>query len=346
MILSSQLILLGLTSLTIIILLILAIVLWKLIATGGLLEIFEKRATTPEPYKFINYECGDFPIGDARFRFRIEYYVFPLIFLLVDVFAPFLYLWAIMINSLNLLSLLIPIVSLSIILIAVYIVFLHEGLKLLTPPANHTSRLEIIEKAAKGDPKALEEFLRIEPMKVYGEGRVIEVRIKKRFERVYKALAPIRSLLRKLLGWLFRWGMAKSPWIPHFGIKCCAMEIPMSVGASRFDMERWGVIPPASPRQADILLVNGPVSLKLAPRLKAIYDQMPEPKFVIAVGECAIVGGPFKGSYSLIEGVNKIIPVDYYIPGCPPRPEMFLDVIMNYRKEVQKDLLYRLRKHQ
>ncbi len=343
MILADQLILLGLSTITLIALFFIALILWKLIATGGLLEIFEKRATTPEPYKFINYECGDFPIGDARFRFRVEYYVFPLIFLLIDVFMPILYLWGIQL-PLTGIPLIIPLISLIIIMIGVYVVFSHEGSKLLTPLANKPERMELVEKAAEGDPEALEEFLRVEPMRVYGKGTVVKVKPRTRNEKMYKILAPLRNLLRKLLGWLFRWGVAKSPWIPHFGIKCCAMEVPMSVGASRFDMERWGVIPPASPRQADLLLVNGPVSLKLAPRLKAIYDQMPEPKFVIAVGECAIVGGPFKGSYSLIEGVNKIIPVDYYLPGCPPRPEMFLDVIMDYRKEVQKDLLYRLRK--
>lgn len=145
-------------------------------------------------------------------------------------------------------------------------------------------------------------------------------------------LTTVRGVIRKLTGWLFDWARGHSPWYLHLGIMCCALEIPMAVGAPRFDMERWGIFPPASPRQADLMVVNGPVNKKYARNIKILYDQMPEPKYVVALGECAISGGPWKGSYAVIEGVDKIIPVDFYISGCPPRPEVFLDFLNKLKK--------------
>ena len=110
-----------------------------------------------------------------------------------------------------------------------------------------------------------------------------------------------------------------------------------AAGGPRFDMERFGVIGRSSPRQCDILIVNGPISRKLAPRLVRIYEQMPEPKWVIAMGECAISGGPFWESYNVLEGVDKIIPVDIYIPGCPVRPEAMLDGFLKLRKRLGEE---------
>jgi NADH-quinone oxidoreductase subunit B len=138
---------------------------------------------------------------------------------------------------------------------------------------------------------------------------------------------------------LFTWAYRESPWILHFGIMCCTLEMA-AAGGPRFDMERFGVIGRSSPRQCDILLVNGPVSRKLAPRLVRIYEQMPEPKWVIAMGECAISGGPFWESYNVLEGADTIIPVDIYIPGCPVRPEALLDGFLKLRKKLrdEKDL--------
>lgn len=148
----------------------------------------------------------------------------------------------------------------------------------------------------------------------------------------------VRELLTKIfraaLGWEVRWAIRRSPWILHFGMRCCALEIPLAVAASRFDQERWGVIPPSSPRQVDILVVNGTVTKKMAHSIKILYDQMPEPKFVMAVGECAICGGPFKDSYSVVPGVDKVIPVDIYVPGCPPRPEAFIKAIEDFRRGI------------
>lgn len=322
------------------------ILLWKLIASGGPLSIFSKRTTVPEPYKHVGYECGEVPIGKTRFSFDIEYYVFPLIFIVFDVFTPFLFLWSIVYSPSNIFVNTFIVLLILFLFLGMMIAILRDGKRLVTPEYQTDEYLELIERASKGDEEAIDEFLRIEPLAIIkkeSELKPSNLNLAKKYELSIPSdstnpiLSPVRGLLRKLLGWLFKWGLGKSPWILYLGIKCCALEIPMAVGVSRFDMERWGIIPSGSPRQVDLMIVNGPITFKWAQRIKALYDQMAEPKFVIALGECAIIGGPFKGSYSVIDGVNKVIPVDFYLPGCPPRPEMFLDLVMKYRSSVPSE---------
>jgi len=125
-------------------------------------------------------------------------------------------------------------------------------------------------------------------------------------------------------------GRANSLWPMTFGLACCAIEM-MAAGASRFDLARFGaeVFRP-SPRQCDVMIVAGTISKKMAPAVQTLYDQMPEPKWVIAMGNCAISGGPFvfEGQYGIVEGADKLFPVDVYIPGCPPRPEALIEGIL------------------
>jgi len=131
-------------------------------------------------------------------------------------------------------------------------------------------------------------------------------------------------------------GRANSLWPMTFGLACCAIEM-MATGASRFDLARFGaeVFRP-SPRQCDVMIVAGTISKKMEPAVKTLYDQMPEPKWVIAMGNCAISGGPFafEGQYGIVEGADKFLPVDIYIPGCPPRPEALIEGILELEEKV------------
>ncbi|MDR1711407.1 MAG: NADH-quinone oxidoreductase subunit B [Propionibacteriaceae bacterium] len=131
----------------------------------------------------------------------------------------------------------------------------------------------------------------------------------------------------------FGWVRKTSLWPATFGLACCAIEM-MSYGAPRFDAGRWGQeVFRASPRQADLMIISGRVSQKMAPVLRQVYDQMPNPKWVIAMGACASSGGMFN-NYAIVQGGDHLVPVDMYVPGCPPRPDMLIDAMFKLRKEL------------
>ena len=139
---------------------------------------------------------------------------------------------------------------------------------------------------------------------------------------------------------LINWGRSNSLWPLTFATSCCGSEF-MAVGAARYDFARFGFeVARASPRQADMIMVAGTITRKMAPVLKRLYDQMADPKYVIAVGGCAISGGPFKKSYHVLNGVDKILPVDVYIPGCPPRPEALLYGMMQLQRKVKLEKFF------
>jgi NADH-quinone oxidoreductase subunit B len=143
------------------------------------------------------------------------------------------------------------------------------------------------------------------------------------------------NIVTTSLDWLFNWARKSSPWPMTFGLACCAIEM-MATGASRFDLDRLGagVFRP-SPRQSDVMIVAGTVTEKMAPRIKTLYEQMPDPKWVIAMGACAISGGPFYyDAYHVVKGVDLIIPVDVYVPGCPPTPEALIYGILTLQAQI------------
>ena len=139
---------------------------------------------------------------------------------------------------------------------------------------------------------------------------------------------------------LYNWGRGNSLWPLQFGLACCAIEM-IATSMSRYDLARFGaeVFRP-SPRQADLMIVSGTVTKKMAPQVVRLFKQMPSPKYVIAMGACAISGGPFKQGYNVLKGIDRYVPVDVHIPGCPPRPEALLHAIMTLQRKIAQDTLH------
>jgi len=143
---------------------------------------------------------------------------------------------------------------------------------------------------------------------------------------------------------LHNWARLSSLWPLLYGTACCFIEFAALIG-SRFDFDRFGLVPRSSPRQADLLIVAGTVTMKMAPALVRLYEQMPEPKYVIAMGACTITGGMFSAdSTTAVRGVDKLIPVDLYLPGCPPRPEAIFDAVIKLRKKVSNESILERKK--
>jgi NADH-quinone oxidoreductase subunit B len=142
---------------------------------------------------------------------------------------------------------------------------------------------------------------------------------------------------------LYNWARKRSLWPVFFGLACCAFEM-IATAAGRFDLSRFGMeIMRASPRQGDLMMITGTVTKKMVPQVVRLYNQMPEPKYVLAMGACAISGGPFKEGYNVVSGVDKFIPVDVYVPGCPPRPEALLHGILSIHARMERESIRDMR---
>jgi len=135
---------------------------------------------------------------------------------------------------------------------------------------------------------------------------------------------------------LLNMARANSLWYLLFGLACCGIEM-MQTGGPRADVDRFGAVPRATPRQADVMIVAGTVTLKMASRVKKLYEQMPEPKYVISMGSCSNSGGLFQRGYSVLDGVERVIPVDIYLPGCPPRPEALTSALLDLQKKIKAE---------
>lgn len=135
---------------------------------------------------------------------------------------------------------------------------------------------------------------------------------------------------------VLNWTRKSSMWYMLFGLACCAIEL-MQTGGPRADLERFGAAPRATPRQSDMMIIAGTLTLKMALRTKVLYDQMPDPKYVISMGSCSNCGGLFQLAYSVCDGVDKVIPVDVYVPGCPPRPEALTEGLLKLQEKMMQE---------
>ena len=143
------------------------------------------------------------------------------------------------------------------------------------------------------------------------------------------------NILTTTIDKAFRWSRTQSMWPVTFGLACCAIEM-MAAAGPRHDLERFGMMPRATPRQADVMIVAGTVTLKMADRVKRLYDQMADPKYVISMGSCSNSGGPYwQHGYHVLKGVDIVVPVDVYIPGCPPRPEALIQGVLELQRKIK-----------
>ncbi len=299
-----------------------------------------KRTAT----KLMPYECGKDPIGGARDRFSIKFYTVAVIFLLFDIEVLFMMPFAVAFKSL--------LVPRHVERRGIWDDRVYRNTD-LHRDAGHRVHLRLEKRHIRlgtagtcrspgrsksygqRTPHSRTESCRVNTQ-VFGHrgDRTVHLNLVMGLENTLFESLP--DVVTVKLDAVVNWARKSSLWPATFGLACCAIEMMNTVSA-RNDLSRFGAETfRASPRQADVMIVSGRVSRKMAPVLRRIYDQMPEPKWVISMGACATSGGVFD-NYAIVQGVDKIVPVDIYVPGCPPRPEMLVHAIMMLQDKIMKE---------
>ena len=253
----------------------------------------------PSPEKYSTYECGIEPVGDSWHPFAVRYHIFALLFLVFDVEAIFLFPWAVTFRRLGLGR-------------------FRRGAGVHRRPRRRPA-LRLAQRGAR-------------------VGLTDDVGLRSFTDRIhYPNISQFErpNVVTTTVDFIFSWARSHSVFPFTYGLACCAIEM-LSSGFARFDVARYGMeVFRPTPRQCDLMIVAGTVNEKMAPVLKRLYEQMSEPKWVIAMGACATSGGPFYDGYNVVNGVDKVVPVDVYIPGCPPRPEALFQGLLELQKKIQ-----------
>ena len=275
----------------------------------------------PTAAKLAPYECGIIPDRESPQRFPVRFYLVAMIFIIFDIEIVFLYPWAVVYRQLRTFGLVEILVFAGVVFVSFLYLVSNGALnwgpaKRLRPAATERTTESTIARLGAG------------PGTGRRTGRVAEA-------EAFVGLEDLQhNFLTGRIEDLVKWARRNSVWPVTFGLACCAIEM-MSVGAADYDISRFGMeVFRGSPRQADLMIVAGRVSQKMAPVLRQVYDQMMEPKWVISMGVCASTGGMFN-NYAIVQGVDQIVPVDVYAPGCPPSPEMLLHAILTLHEKIR-----------
>ena len=296
----------------------------------------------PTAAKIAPYECGIVPGIEPPTRFPVRFYLVAMIFIIFDIEVVFLYPWAVIFRQLRSFGLVEVLVFAAVVFISFVFLVGNGALnwgpskRMLGAMPSRTSSSTIARIARHARPARLRPVRagdladRPRPRRLSGEDGDV-------------GLEDLQhNFLTGRLEDLVKWARTYSMWPATFGLACCAIEM-MSVGAADFDLARFGMeVFRASPRQADLMIVAGRVSQKMAPVLRQVYDQMMEPKWVLSMGVCASTGGMFN-NYAIVQGVDQIVPVDVYAPGCPPTPETLMHAILTLHEKVRTDDITRRR---
>ena len=283
---------------------------------GGALLVapFIVAYKNPDPEKLSAYECGFNPFDDARMKFDARFYLVSLLFIIFDLEVAFLFPWAVAFHDIG--------------------AFGFWSMILFLGRADDRLRLRV-EQGGAGMGLTAGPIVAPAPRGILDPSTGKPVGADDRFFGEVDANLADKGFLVTSTDELIQWARAGSLMWMTFGLACCAVEM-MQLSMPRYDVERFGFAPRGSPRQSDVMIVAGTLTNKMAPALRKVYDQMPEPRYVISMGSCANGGGYYHYSYSVVRGCDRIVPVDIYVPGCPPTAEALLYGVLMLQKKIRR----------